>query len=476
MIEDTLFPPALGCRQCGAAIDDEGRRCASCGHESDPRIGAVIAKRYEIVELLGAGGLGRVYRGLHRELGEPVAIKFLLRQYSSAPELRARFRREAVALAKLRHPGIVSIIDFGEHREELFMVMELVDGATLGSVLEETEGTFPVARLAEIFDQLLQVVETAHAAGIAHRDLKPDNVMLLRTLDRVDRIKVLDFGLALIETPDQIRLTATGTASGTPAYMSPEQCRGEHTGAPSDVYSLGVMLFEALTGVMPFEAADMTSMMAHHMFIPPATMRDVAPTRDISPGLEAVVQAALLKNPSARPTARELRDLLVSAIRGTDAVSLQALAAEGRRVAEGLSRSERVLTRPAARAPLVASVSDDAVVIWASPTARVQALRDTLAMNGFRPTIWSAGETPPAEVGGRAVRVVILEAEPDGAARTRFLRSTEATRKIPVFAIDAGDVTETVELIRAGANDSAARGVDEASMCESVRRLVRRRR
>ncbi|RYZ59479.1 MAG: serine/threonine protein kinase, partial [Proteobacteria bacterium] len=177
----------------------------------DLRPGKLLAGRYLVEELIGKGGMGAVYRGLHLELGEPLAIKFLL-DSGNATIRRTRFRREAVALARLRHPGIVSVIDFGEEDGELYMVMELVHGSTLGELVGSSELT--LARTLDIFDRILQALEAAHAQGIVHRDLKPANIMVLDSEDGVDHVKILDFGLARLDDGTGPRLTATGAVQG----------------------------------------------------------------------------------------------------------------------------------------------------------------------------------------------------------------------------------------------------------------------
>nr|MBK7064237.1 serine/threonine protein kinase [Deltaproteobacteria bacterium] len=161
--------------------------------------------------------------------------------------MRARFRREAVVLARLRHPNIVSVIDYGEHQGELFLVMELLRGFSLDTQVMAGGLTMPVPRVVSVIDQVLQVLE-AHAAGVVHRDLKPENVML-DAGDRTDKVKVLDFGIAAFDDERTVeKLTRTGTVRGTPQYMSPEQCVGQDVGPPGDVYAVGIILYELLLG------------------------------------------------------------------------------------------------------------------------------------------------------------------------------------------------------------------------------------
>ena len=295
--------------------------------ELDPHLGVVVGGRFRVEELLGAGGMARVYRATQLSLGEDVAVKFLSRVFSAEPELRERFRREALALARLRHPGVVSIVDFGDHDGELYIAMELLRGRTLAEVMEEGGGRLPVVRLAPVFDQLLSVLEAAHATGIVHRDVKPSNVVLLDSADRGEHVKLLDFGLAHVPTEGP-KLTQTGVVQGTPAYMSPEQCKGELALAPSDVYSVGVVLYEAICGRAPFDGGGAPILMSQHMFVDPPPMSEIA-GGPVPAGLEEVVRQALRKAPADRPTVAELRVMLTAAFRGTDPVTLAEQATEG---------------------------------------------------------------------------------------------------------------------------------------------------
>jgi len=286
---------------------------------TDARLHTTVGGKYLIDETIGHGGMGTVYRASHRELGGPVAVKFLHPMFQGEPELRARFRREAVALARLRHPCSVSLLDFGEDgASEPFIVMELVRGLPFSAALASAPGGMALPRIAEIFDQLLGVLDVAHGMGIVHRDIKPSNVMLLET----DHLKLLDFGLVQLPGMDVDEVTATGIVHGTPDYMSPEQCQGDPTGPPTDVYAAGIMLYEALTGRQPFEGRSAAGLMASHVFVdvPPMMSRSLG--RAISAPLESLVRCAIAKSAGDRPTATEFRRELASILRGTDTSSL----------------------------------------------------------------------------------------------------------------------------------------------------------
>jgi eukaryotic-like serine/threonine-protein kinase len=439
----------------------------------DPRLGRTIAGKYQVLALLGAGGMGRVYRATHAELGEDVAIKFLLDHWASMPEFRARFRREAVALARLRHPNIVSVLDFGEDGAELFMVMELVRGVPLTRLFEDDSP--PLFRKLAVFEQILQVLEAAHSIGIVHRDLKPDNVLVRTSEDRVDRIKVLDFGLAYLrESEGTPRLTETGIARGTPDYMSPEQCRGRDVGAPSDVYSAGVMLFELVTRRLPFPSEDFATSMAAHLFADPPRMSDAGPKEPVPEGLEALVHRALAKAPEARPTAREMRDAVSALLHGTDEHSLAEQAGDARIRAMSVSRSERALTTPR-EAPSSEDVTagDKPIVLWMGDAGQAGAVRLALAVNGIKAEVWSGGAVPGVSP---PPGVIVVTAEPDGGARTCAVRGAPGLADVPVLVVAAGSASRVTDLIRAGASDVVRGDAAPDVLAKRVRRLLRRGR
>jgi serine/threonine-protein kinase len=472
MTAPTLDPHEVPCPSCGGELATGGI-CARCDKaQADPRVGLVLADKYVIDDVIASGGMGTVYRATHLELGEPVAVKFLLGPWAQTVHTRTRFRREAVALARLRHPGVVSVLDFGEHGSDLYLVMEFVKGTMLASVLDPP---MPLLRLGPIFDQILQVLEAAHAAKIVHRDIKPSNVMLTDTSDRADRVKVLDFGLVrLDDTQDGPKLTQTGQVHGTPHYMSPEQCRGIDVGSGTDVYAVGVMLYEALTGEAPFQGDNFAVILSQHMFVDPPPLASIGSKPTVSTGLEEVVRAALAKRAEDRPSAAELRDRLGAALRGTDPASMAERAAAERKQLALLSRSERALTgvhRVAASEP---SSAGDRVILWMAAGPRASELRNGLAMDRCS-TVVEAGEAVPAAEGGTK-RVILLSANDDGAGRLARLRGNAASASTPVLVIDAPGAAETAALIRAGASDVTLDGAGTDEILRKARRLLARGR
>jgi serine/threonine-protein kinase len=401
--------------------------------------------------------MGAVYGGMHVGLGEPVAIKVLRRMFASTPELRERFRREAVALARLRHPAIVSVLDFGEHEGELFLIMELVRGRSLDALLDESP-ILAIPFVGAVFGQLLEVLDIAHAAGIVHRDLKPSNVMVMNE----ERIKLLDFGLVHLPGASKETLTKAGVAQGTPPYMSPEQCEGNDVGPASDIYSLGIMLYECVVGEMPFRGPGAGQLMAQHLFTQPAPFggRGVAP-----PALEDLVMRALAKRAERRQTPREMRAELASIIAGTDPLTIAAASAGERIRLAGVSRSARSITgRPPK--PAVSSQSEKASIeLRVLDPDRAASLRSALSVSGIHAVVRAA------DTDGEAAGVVVVSAT-DG---LDVLREA-AQGTIPVLVVDVRDIADTRECIRAGASDMAMAGTPDSELASRVHRLLRRGR
>jgi serine/threonine-protein kinase len=317
------------CSGCGVGFNGDLAVCPVCGMEAEKsRAGTLLAGKYNVGELLGRGGMGVVHKGTRVSDGRAVAIKFLLGQWASRAEVRARFQREADVLRRLDHPGIVHAEAFGEDEGDLYLVMEFVAGKLLSEEIERDGKTMPVERAVRILDHVLEVLEVAHAQGIVHRDLKPENIMCLAPSvgggdgDREERIKIFDFGLALVPDHEVAkRLTETYAVHGTPFYMSPEQCRGRDVGPPTDVYAVGAMFFEMLAGAPPFDADNMATLLVQQMFVEPPRVAEKGVKQEPPAALEAIVRRALAKNAPDRPTATEMRRMLRDAVTGEDDVS-----------------------------------------------------------------------------------------------------------------------------------------------------------
>ncbi|MBK6461699.1 MAG: protein kinase [Myxococcales bacterium] len=464
------------CPSCGTPLDGL-RACTICGHVlPDPRIGTVLAGKYRLDSVLGEGGMGIVYRATHVELGEPLAVKFLKAAWAARPEFRARFRREAVILARLRHPGIVSVLDFGELGGELYMAMELIAGVALADVIAKDKTPIARLRVAPIFDELLAVIEAAHDAGIVHRDLKPENVMLVPAKDRAERVKVLDFGIAFLAGEEGAqRLTETGTVRGTPHYMAPEQCKGVHVGPEADIYAVGIMLFEALTGTTPFDSSGASGLMVQHMFVDPPRLAESGVKPEVSRGLEELVARALAKRPEDRPTARAMREELTSVFRGTDFAAFADRGALERSRMAALSRSDRAITGvgEAASAGGIAPVATGAaVVLWLDDPDRASELRSALAVHGLYGHV-HLGDSPPGPdvAAGRTVKALVI-----GRGDATGDAVLVARGRGPLLAVGARDAEDTARLVRGGASDVALASAANDEIVKKIMRLVRRGR
>ncbi len=281
------------------------------------RVGELISGRYRITALLGEGGMGAVYLAEHVHMKKRLALKLLHPALAGNEEVIARFRREAEAAAHLDHPNVVAATDFGQTDDgAFFLVLEYIDGTSLREVMEG--GPIPTGRALHIARQIALALGRAHEAGIVHRDLKPENVMLVRKEDDADFVKVLDFGVARIEPQTEREgsdqpLTRLGTVVGTPAYMAPEQALGEKVTARSDLYALGVVLYEMLTGKHPFDG-DAMAMLSLHLVAPVPPMETRAPGVVVPAAVEALVRRLLEKDAAARPASgRELVDATYAA-------------------------------------------------------------------------------------------------------------------------------------------------------------------
>jgi eukaryotic-like serine/threonine-protein kinase len=278
---------ATRCPRCGQTFSADAGFCPFDGaalvlasawdKAADPLLGSVVDQRYEIEALIGEGGMGSVYRVRQLPLGRAFAMKVLRCDLADDPEIRERFLREARTAASVSHPGLVHITDFGYLSDQRpFFVMELLGGLPLRSVLRS--GRLTTARAATIARRIAEAMGAAHDVGIVHRDLKPENVHIAAG----DAVKVVDFGLAVAVGASQ-RVTGAGIAFGTPHYMSPEQAMGEAVDGRADVYALGVLLYEMLTGRVPFDATTCAEVLGQQRLAAP-----IPPTELLGHGCELV--------------------------------------------------------------------------------------------------------------------------------------------------------------------------------------------
>jgi tRNA A-37 threonylcarbamoyl transferase component Bud32 len=282
---------------------------------------------YKVVRELGRGGMATVYEAVHEQIEQRAAIKVLSQAFSQDEIMCTRFRNEARAVNIVRHPGLVSIFEFGELPDgSAFIVMEYLEGESLAARL--CRGPLPAAEVLRLGRQIASALSAAHDKGIVHRDLKPGNIMIVADPDTAggERAKVLDFGIAKVAAPpdeadgadetdgprrprESHPMTKTGAVMGTPCYMSPEQCRGEEVSDRSDVYALGVILFEMLSGQVPFDGPQPFEIMAKHLFRPTPTLKQVN-ARGVPPDLADLVFRMMAKDPQARPSMAQVAQAL----------------------------------------------------------------------------------------------------------------------------------------------------------------------
>ena len=276
--------------------------------------GLRLCGRYALQALLGSGGMGEVWRAVDEHLDRPVAVK-ILRAHLADPELAGRFRREARIAARLQHPGITVVHDVGSDNGQLFIVMELLHGRDLAAIVAEAPAGLPIDVAVSLTIQAAEALQVAHAGHVVHRDLKPANLFVLDG----GQLKICDFGIAWA-VDSTARLTATGQTIGTPAYMSPEQCRGEQVDKRSDLYSLGCVLYALLTGQPPFAEGQPLAVMFQHLNTTPAAPLSLRP--DVPAELDHLVLELLAKDPTCRPADARYVIASLQALRYTPTVKV----------------------------------------------------------------------------------------------------------------------------------------------------------
>ncbi len=313
------------CPVCGATFGSETAFCANDGvklldaaeasrvlADEDPLVRMLIGGRYRILKRLGEGGMGVVYLAEHEAIEKRVAIKVLKDQYAQREDVVARFQQEAKSASRVKHQGILEVFDFGRTEDgRFFLAMELLDGVDLAHVLEK-EALCEPSRVVRLGVKMARALAAAHQKGVIHRDMKPENVFLRLGDDGLENVKIVDFGIAQLRAEGEEasdpnakvvgrKLTKTGMIFGTPEYMSPEQAAGKRIDQRVDVYALGIILFEMLTGHTPFQGETFMGILSAHLMEPiPPLIERAPPGFYCSPELEAVVRRALAKDPDSR--------------------------------------------------------------------------------------------------------------------------------------------------------------------------------
>ena len=402
------------CPQCGAEYELDQRFCPKDGttlRQQDAGadlVGAIVADRYHVLRKLGEGGMGQVYLAEHVKMGRKSALKVMNPAMVKDADAISRFNREAANASKINHPHVADVYDFGETSDGvIYLAMEFVDGPPLTQLIEE-HGALPPLRAATIARQAADALAVAHDMGIVHRDLKPDNIMIARNRDGSDCVKVVDFGIAKAANNAAQKVTKTGFVVGTPEYMSPEQLAGDKLDGRSDIYALGLVTFNMLTGRLPFPAETVQESMIMRLTEQPRTLGEMRPEVRWSAEVQATLDRALERDATARyQSASEFgRDLARAVERmlspGAPVESAQRVSktqaieredgsgrvpAEGGRVdAGGETREDRSIGAPATRPSMPATrVGGDAGRVPPAnggAVAGVSRRRNTTAMAG----------------------------------------------------------------------------------------------
>lgn len=396
------------CLRCGAEVSASDSKCLKCGEalrkQTHELIGKSLADKYVIEEHLGSGGMCDVYRAIHSGMGKQVAVKVLKPALAADPTIAQRFEQEARAASLIHHPHAINVMDYGIGEGNIpFIVMEFVRGKTLGELLR-SEGAFSVERAANILRQASGALDVAHSVGVVHRDIKPDNIIIAE-YDGSDWVEVVDFGVAKVQEDVNRRINLTGAniIVGTPRYMSPEQCEEKPVDARSDIYSLGIVLYEMLSGEAPFKGDSSTRLLVAHAHEPPDPLRNKRP--DLSPELEAVVMSTLEKDSTRRPqSAGEFaRAFQEAAGLGQPAQAGTNHAGAFSRISVPIGEEDKLKTPVASQVPVSNTLEDEATIVRQRP-ARVAAVPlsgtpasqrvDTPTPSGE--SVYQQRHTPPA--------------------------------------------------------------------------------
>lgn len=422
--------------------------------------GRVIAGRYELSALLGQGGMGQVWIGYDRRLDRRVGVKLLRPdRVSSTPdgaEMRRRFVRECRVTAQVDHPGLVTVHDAGSDGEDLFLVMQYVEGADLADHLAEHE-PYPWPWAVSVAAQLCAVLAAVHAVPIVHRDLKPRNVMVRPDGTTV----VLDLGIASALDTDTTRLTHTGSPIGSPAYMAPEQAMGGAVGPHTDLYALGVLLHELLSGAVPFAASTALGVLHQHLHDEPVPVRRLRP--DVPEALEALVLRLLRKDPQARPAdAQQVYQALAPLLPASDAGARAARAPYAPLAPMDPTRPFRqphapwpVRATPPEQAPAPAPSAVPAQVGAAQPPADPRTSAPSLD-----PRVFGPAPTPAPGRAGTGPRTSAPAEGPDVAAAVDEVKSL----------LDQGRITHAVDILGGILPAAAARHGADSPVVRSLRK------
>ncbi|UJR79399.1 serine/threonine-protein kinase [Sandaracinus amylolyticus] len=459
------------CPNDGARLQTPSQLAAPPLDANDVLVGQILDDRYRILRRIGEGGMGIVYEAEHVVIEKRVALKVLRDDFSSRSEVVQRFRQEAKSASKIGNAHIVDISDFGETPAgAIYFVMELLEGEDLANVLQR-DSTIPLHRAVDILSQCCVALGAAHAKGIVHRDMKPENIFLVTRDGRPDFVKIVDFGIAKmsdIETqgaPGR-KLTKTGMIFGTPEYMSPEQAAGKELDHRVDVYALGVIFFEMLTGRVPFVGDTFMGILTQHMFEEPPRLTAVNPNVSVDASVEGFIDRALAKDPGHRfQGCEEMRDALSRALGGEDvrggtfvgygepvkykpkgarAVSPQAVTQEFVAPGGGAKRSGLGLAIGIGAGIGIAAVAG--VGLWLVGGGGAEAVTPPVAEPPHEEPVVapSAVDSGSAEVATDAgsTEVAVAPSEPDAGPATIAVRVVTRPEGARVWVVGRGDVCQ----------------------------------
>jgi serine/threonine protein kinase len=425
-----------------------------------PAIGDLIAGRYKVLDRIGIGGMGAVFRTEQVGLGRDVAVKIILPEKASSERARKRFLREARVTASVKHAGVVQILEYGDEGGLLYIAMELLTGPTLRDLVDFDKPPLKQPRAISIALEIAEILDATARLPLVHRDLKPENILFDTNVSGVERIVLVDFGLAFATEGDATtgRLTQEGVLSGTPDYMSPEQCRADVVGPPCDVYALGCILYEMLTSQGPFRG-EPAVLLSRHLFAPAKSIRAAYPDIEVHGSLDDLLMEMLDKNPATRPTASSVVDRL----RRLDARAPERMSGRSES-AESHGRTSRMVSSPSVHPAPVSPLMTLGRLLWVGPLDDAQHL--ALSVAGVQVQIVEEG-SPDLQNSLDAVFLM---------SPTVDLVAALCANHPVIVAVSSSDIGELSQMLRAGASEAVPSGSDVIDIVRKVTRVLRRRR
>ncbi|MBH23418.1 MAG: hypothetical protein CMH57_02930 [Myxococcales bacterium] len=442
-----------------------------------------IAGRYRVERLIGKGGAGAVYQATQLGLDRQVAIKLLHPRSAANDETRKRFIREARITSQLRHTHAIKIFDFGEHENQLYIVMELLTGRSLRAAISKRAPGMPRKRALTLALQIADVLQAAHAIQLVHRDLKPENVMLDRDSAGAERAVVVDFGLAFIDDQEREelgRLTTTGILVGTPAYLSPEQAQGLTITPASDIYSFGCLLYEMLCGSPPYRSSTVIGIVNQHLYVDAPSLRETYPSLEIPHDLNQLLLKTMSKEPSQRPEAAQLHALLERMLTGGEPGDSPEARGRGRSGRDLRPRHERLAADASDMATIVPGAGPmNPIITQTASGSQTASPLETIALldhpcdgdlGAALATQQLRGVTTDVEGLDQLETAVVFAPN----ASTATIEALTRTGRVVVTTAAPGDLTRIQELIRAGAADVVPHPPKHNTLARKLARALRK--